>query len=755
MCLKPKPLPPIPEETRTIAVQIYPPDHLLRRIAEEYADVLHDHDFADLYSHTGQPALSPALLALVTVLQAQEHCSDRVAAEMVRSRIDWKYALHLPLAYTGFDPSVLCEFRQRLTDHKAQRRVFDAFLTRLKDKGFLKGRALQRTDSLAILAAVRDLNRLEVVIETLRLALYALAKHDPIWLTAHTPAEWLQTYDSWTQAERLVRETGSKGEAETKRLLLRTGQDGFSLLDALDQEAPTSLRELPAIAVLRTVWSQYYRRQEQAATPVALEVTDSQGTPPPDRQVVATAPVQDTAFPPTAPATQSSQQTPSLELITHSSHTKEGWREVIVSPHDPEARVATKRGHTWVGYKLHVTETASEEAPALITDVEIGAAAAYDCHSVAGIQQRLQAREVLPDTHLADTGYVNGASIKDSQARHVALLGPVPADNFNASQRPVGFGTEDFVVDMQHQQAICPAGQTSVRWSEYDRPDLPAHKKLVVSWDKKICLACPLQQSCLGPGKAPRTLGLTGYYDVLAARRKEQKTEAFHERYRRRAGIEATLSHLVNVQGARRTPYRGPEKSLTYYAALAVGVNLRRVSVWQTGKRPERERSGRLSRLLTEKTVQEAASPLGPVGLLTCCQRFRRLRFVDSLSYRSRRLLLSGSPAVTVGSTTSVLRQVSGQLEIENALTGDFPGFNVGTPDTGEPCAWKRARTVRRGAVEKGAVMPPRQQPTLSRASPALSGLGAVSAGAKRRDLRCDLRASASTSSRSPRRHRA
>ena len=167
MCLKPKPLPPIPQDTRQVAQQIYPPEHLLRRLGQDYADVLRDEDFADLYPPTGQPALSPALLALVTVLEAMEHCSDHLATEMVRSRIDWKYALHLPLDYPGFDPSVLCEFRQRLVAHQAQRRVFDAFLRRLKDKGFLNGRTLQRTDSLAIVASVRQLSRLELVRETL------------------------------------------------------------------------------------------------------------------------------------------------------------------------------------------------------------------------------------------------------------------------------------------------------------------------------------------------------------------------------------------------------------------------------------------------------------------------------------------------------------------------------------------------------------------------------------------------------------
>jgi len=77
---------------------------------------------------------------------------------MVISRLDWKYALHLGLTYAGFDHSVLCEFRQRLIAHDAQRRVFDQLLAALRAAGLLKGKHMQRTDSLAVLAAVRALS---------------------------------------------------------------------------------------------------------------------------------------------------------------------------------------------------------------------------------------------------------------------------------------------------------------------------------------------------------------------------------------------------------------------------------------------------------------------------------------------------------------------------------------------------------------------------------------------------------------------
>ena len=70
-----------------------------------------DEQFADLFSPRGQPALSPCRLALVTIMQYAENLTDRQAADAVRGRIDWKYALGLELTDPGFNYSVLSESR--------------------------------------------------------------------------------------------------------------------------------------------------------------------------------------------------------------------------------------------------------------------------------------------------------------------------------------------------------------------------------------------------------------------------------------------------------------------------------------------------------------------------------------------------------------------------------------------------------------------------------------------------------------------
>lgn len=136
------------------------------KMRDELGTFYEDEDFKGLFPQRGQPGESPWRLALVMVMQYAEGMSDRQAAEAVRARIDWKYALGLELDDPGFDHSVLSEFRDRLLKESAQEMLLDKMLARFQAKGYLKARGQQRTDSTHVLAAVRQLNRLELVGET-------------------------------------------------------------------------------------------------------------------------------------------------------------------------------------------------------------------------------------------------------------------------------------------------------------------------------------------------------------------------------------------------------------------------------------------------------------------------------------------------------------------------------------------------------------------------------------------------------------
>jgi transposase len=116
-----------------------------------------------------------------------EGLTDRQAADAVRRCMDWKYALSLDLHDHGFDCTLLHDFRERLLAHDAPQRFLDTFLTTCKARGWIKARGTQRTDSTHVLAAIRTLNRLEHMLETLRLALNQLSEADPQWVPDHYP----------------------------------------------------------------------------------------------------------------------------------------------------------------------------------------------------------------------------------------------------------------------------------------------------------------------------------------------------------------------------------------------------------------------------------------------------------------------------------------------------------------------------------------------------------------------------------------
>src|SRR5919198_2216700 len=114
MSMQPQEISPVPPETARIAPAAFPQPTLAMHLRDTLGLLYKDADFAALFPSRGQPAEAPWRLAVVTVLQFAEGLTDRQAADAVRSRIDWKYAMGLELTDSGFDHTVLSEFRSRL-----------------------------------------------------------------------------------------------------------------------------------------------------------------------------------------------------------------------------------------------------------------------------------------------------------------------------------------------------------------------------------------------------------------------------------------------------------------------------------------------------------------------------------------------------------------------------------------------------------------------------------------------------------------
>ena len=140
----------------------------------------------------------------------------------------------------------------RLIAGNAELLLLDTLLDRFKELDLIKTRGRQRADSTHVMAAVRSLNRLERIMETLRGALNQLAVTAPNWLPAFTPAEWYQRYGSRVENYHLPKpETAHQDLA---RVIAADGEKLLTAIDAAEQES--WLAQIPAVAVLRRLWSE-------------------------------------------------------------------------------------------------------------------------------------------------------------------------------------------------------------------------------------------------------------------------------------------------------------------------------------------------------------------------------------------------------------------------------------------------------------------------------------------------------------------
>ena len=507
----------IPNDTAQVGCEILTENDPYRLVGEGVNDFLSLEDFAELYSELGRGAICPILLSLITEFQFLENIPDRVAARWAVTRIDWKYALHLPLTWTGFHYWDLCNFRQRLLEHNAERLVFEKVLDWVRSLGFLKKHGKQRSDSTHILGCVERLSRLELAWETLRVALRSIEAGAPEWYEEVIPAVFHEAYVKRQSDWRLSKE-------EVKVEMQKVGSDGFWLLDHLNDDPPPSILALAEIETLRTVWKQQFERQ-----PNSNKVTVR---PPSGRGK---------------------------------------GRNLIVSPHDPDVRWSEKRGKDWRGYRLEVTETAEDDGKQFITDIDVVAANVDDSETVDDIQERLISRKLKPEEHYVDQGYTSGANLTHSIDRGIELIGPVSVDT---SGKPEGYRQSDFALDFETHQATCPEGKTSVVW--YERPQPDGHVGAEIQF-KEQCKGCPVRSQC-APGKSGRTLNVNPYHKELSQRRTEQKTEAFKEKMKRRPAVEGTISELTRSHGARRARYRGQHKVCLQMMFTGTAANLKRLT---------------------------------------------------------------------------------------------------------------------------------------------------------------------------------
>jgi transposase len=259
MSLHPQEIPPVPDETMRVARAAFPRGNIYMRMRDALGTIYEDHVFAHLFPALGQPAASPWRLALTTVMQFAEGLSDRQAADAVRSRIDWKYALSVARTAPGFHSSVRAQCRQRLVAGQAEQGLLDALLERLQARGLRTAGGRARTDSPPGLAAVRACNRWDGVGEPRRAARHALAVGAPDGLRQPLTAEWGERYGKRVEASRFP-----TGAALRSASAAQIGAEGLQWLNAMYHDtAPRGVRAMPRGEILRQPWRYPYSTDEQ------------------------------------------------------------------------------------------------------------------------------------------------------------------------------------------------------------------------------------------------------------------------------------------------------------------------------------------------------------------------------------------------------------------------------------------------------------------------------------------------------------
>jgi len=542
------------------------------RIRDELGEVYADARFSAAFGVRGRPGISPGQLMMASVLQFSENLTDRQAAEAVRDRMTWKYALGLELEDPGFDASVLSEFRSRLVAGNLTCLALDALLERLAGLGLVRAGGRQRTDSTHVLGAIRMLNRLELAGETLRAALEALAVAAPGWLAGVIDGSWQQVYGARIDDLHLP-----ASQAGRQDLMVRYGTDGYFLLDQVHGPgAPAWLRELPAVQALRRIWIQQFCREVSGGR---QEVRRREKLPEGD------------GLPP--------------------------GRDLLISPYDLDARYGVKRGHGWGGYKVHFTETCDApgtragvspgagpapaagprrgDRPNLVTGVATTEATVPDSAMLTPVHQQLGERQLLPGEHLVDTGYPSAELIiHAARVFGITLVSPLRLDNSAQARAGTGYDKAAFAFDFDARQATCPQGISSSTWTPCrQRQD----EAIMVSWPATACLPCPARQLCTSSRRRQITIRPRELHEALTSARTQQTSAQWKARYNARAGVEGTIRQATHVTGIRRARYLGLPKTQLEHNIAAAAINMIRMDAYWTGHPLDRTRSSHLARL--------------------------------------------------------------------------------------------------------------------------------------------------------------
>lgn len=386
-------------------------DDLCFVIKQEIGPLIKDSDFESMYKDGGRPPVSPRMLILVLLMQFLEGLSDRAAVRNLKFRLDWKIAFGLAVDFEGVHSSTLTYFRDRLLANEKASLVFDRILEHLKRCGLIRAGGKQRIDSTHVVGAVRELSRIELLRETLRLFC-----QDAEAFKSTMDESILGIYQSCMDRISIY---GMSSE-EKKAAIERAGISMRALICWVESNSElVILVGKESFKTLKTVFSQNF--------------TETSMEQPPEL----------------------------IRIATGAGH--------VCNPHDPEAEFANKGKKGWLGYKVQVAETVCTEGHNFITHIDLESATNFDGDCVQGVVAGLEEKGVPPSELYGDTHYNTSANIESLAGHGIELKGPVIPATKSKTEKDIGF-----TVLLDEQKVICPQGVESKHFHVDPRKKLSA-----------------------------------------------------------------------------------------------------------------------------------------------------------------------------------------------------------------------------------------------------------------------------------------
>lgn len=382
-----------------VLARLLEPDDLCSTIKKEISPLFKDSDFEEMYKDGGRPPVSPRLLMLTLLMQFLEKLPDRAASSNLKFRLDWKIAFELPLDFSGIHPTTLVYFRNRLLENKNASLLFDSVVEHLKGCGLIKRGGKQRIDSTHIIGCVRELSRVELFHETLRLFCI-----DTVPFTVHMDEDLITLHEKYIDKISIHGVT----ESQRKQFIQSAGlaMSSFISWAGLSVQAE-KLESLEHFKTLKTVFEQNFVEQDSTAVPELIPISTGKGH--------------------------------------------------ISSPHDPQASYANKGKRGWIGYKGQVIETVGSEAGQnFVTHIDAEAATNYDGDCVGSIIEELEKKDIAPSEIYGDTHYNGARIIEESKTKSIEMKGPVGPVTKHRAEKNIGFQ-----VDLENDRVICPMGVES------------------------------------------------------------------------------------------------------------------------------------------------------------------------------------------------------------------------------------------------------------------------------------------------------